>query len=149
LKHIKFTEGNIVSLIKKRTKKGEKSKFEIAILLENGSIYNNIQQVVFADREEGANMASQSKLLVLGDKSRTFTIAGKILKTAADKQKNEWFHIMVKDLDSKVRLFTLHYDNLYEIENGLLQALDGKLLSHSFILSVESTNLVQIFCPTE
>jgi hypothetical protein len=42
---------------------------------------------------------------------------------------------MVKDVDDKVRVFVLHYDQLYELNEGLEAPLD------------EYTNLIALFDP--
>ena len=51
-----------------------------------------------------------------------------------DTQKNEWLYIMTKEKiqvmgqepDDKVRLYVLHFNQLYEATEGLEQPLDSK-----------------------
>lgn len=71
---MKFDEGNIVKVLKKTRSddKGNK-KHDLVILLENGSIYQNIQSRVFQSEDEN---------LILKAKDRTFNIPGKIIRTA-------------------------------------------------------------------
>jgi hypothetical protein len=53
IKHVKFEEGNIISLIKKHrvTPHGRDSE-DIAVLLENGSLFVNIGSKLFENEEE-------------------------------------------------------------------------------------------------
>ena len=53
IKHVKFEEGNIISLIKKHrvTPHGRDSE-DIAVLLENGSLFVNIGSKLFETEEE-------------------------------------------------------------------------------------------------
>lgn len=54
LKHVKFTEGDICKLIKKMSKGPEnkgKEKHDLLVILENGSIYNDIQSDLFTDQK--------------------------------------------------------------------------------------------------
>ena len=47
-KHVYFKEAPISSIFKKKTITGENSfKYEISVLLEDGTIYNNIQKTIF------------------------------------------------------------------------------------------------------
>lgn len=34
---------------------------------------------------------------------------------------------MIKDLDERIRVFVLHYDKLFEINEGLLNPFDGNI----------------------
>lgn len=55
IKHAKFSEGEILKLAEKMSmgpdKKG-KLKNEIAVVLTNGSIYNDMQSYLFADEKK-------------------------------------------------------------------------------------------------
>jgi hypothetical protein len=37
-------------MVKKMTKKNDKDKLELAVLLKNGAIYNNVQSLVFSQK---------------------------------------------------------------------------------------------------
>lgn len=59
------------------------------------------------------------------------------MRVTEDQQRNEWCYIMTREvMDSVgqephylVRLFVLHYDDLFEIKEGLEEPIDRKLIS--------------------
>ena len=122
LRHYKFLEGNIYCLFKKQTMKGEVVKDEVGVLLENGSIYNNMQAHFFSK----ATDEIQPKFQIIDFHHRAFTLRGQLIKIAQDLQTNLWIDFMVKDSDNSYRLYTLHYDQLYELQEGLQHELTGK-----------------------
>lgn len=84
---------------------------------------------------------------VIATGNRTFQIPGKVIKSCYDNQDYYWFYAMVKDLDDKVRVFVLHYDQLYELNEGLEQPFDGKILLLIIYICLEYTNIVALFDP--
>lgn len=127
MRHILFEEGDIQRLIKKWSKREGKNeeKLELAVLLKNGSIYNNIQNYI----------DHQNNVEVMSKNNRTFQIPGRVLKSFYDNQDYKWFYVMVKDYDDKVRVFVLHYDQLYEVNEGVESPID------------EFTSIVPLFDP--
>ena len=83
IKHCKFEEGNIVCLVKKVTESGDDGnpKHEIAILLENGDIYNDMQKTIFTMKNVDEDN-NEKLILTIDSKERDFQVPGKIIKTA-------------------------------------------------------------------
>lgn len=48
-----------------------------------------------------------------------------------------------------MRLATVHLDQLYDINYGLLKDIDGKIIKIVNDLSIEFTNFVHVFNPSE
>lgn len=64
----------------------ESKKYQdIAVLLENGSLYVNIIPLLFKNDEEKLTIAATS---------RSEKINGRILKIVSDQQNNKWFYIL-------------------------------------------------------
>lgn len=55
---------------------------------------------------------------------RSFEVKGRVLKSFYDNQDYKWFYVMVKDFSDKVRVHVLHYDELYEVCEGLENPFD-------------------------
>lgn len=113
--------------MKKLTKTRGSIKHDIAVLLENGTIYNNMQKVFLSKADDEI---VPSKLMVIDKGHKTFDIPGQIIKVSKDQQNNKWFDILTKDEEDQIRLFTLYYDTLFEVSEGLEQELDGKFLEN-------------------
>jgi hypothetical protein len=64
IKHAKFKEGEVLRLVEKMSKgvdnKG-KLKNEIAVVLTNGSIYNDMQSFLFADEKKKREQEALTK----------------------------------------------------------------------------------------
>ncbi|CDW71887.1 wd-40 repeat protein [Stylonychia lemnae] len=166
LKHAKFLEGDICKLVKKMTlRKGketsprdEQEKLELAAILMNGSIYMNIQSLIFSEEKlkQTQDATTQSSVQPLqyvqsilnidsNFKYQNDLIQGELIKVAEDQQRNEWCYIMMKQEMQKVgeepsylvRLFVMHYDEIYEIKEGIEDPIDI------------FTSFVHVFSPSE
>lgn len=80
IKHCKFYEGRIAKLFEKYTMKNGKPEHDLAVLLENGSLYDNIKEVFFNQNQ--FDDLTQGKLTGIDSSHRTFQIKGKIVRTA-------------------------------------------------------------------
>ena len=73
-------------------------------------------------------------IMYIESNRRDFKVQGDIFRVCMDTQKNEWLYIMTKEKiqvmgqepDDKVRLYVLHFNQLYEATEGLEQPLDSK-----------------------
>ena len=70
------------------------------------------------------------KVLLLNSDLRTFKIKHKIIKTAHDRSKYEWFYMVSKDEKKEIcTLYILHRKELHEIRDGLANEVDGTIPS--------------------
>lgn len=86
MKHVKFQEGDIHKLIKKASKvtkeRKNETKFDISVILENGSVYNDLSADLFADQnKEDPNVMITQTLTYLDTSRSNFNIPGDIVKT--------------------------------------------------------------------
>ena len=76
-------------------------------------------------------------------KYKTDLIDGTLVKVAEDQQRNEWCYMMTKQTmlgigeepNYLIRLFAIHYDEVYEISEGIQEPIDSKknsLINFSF-----------------
>lgn len=72
LKHAKFEEAEIAKLVKKKilrkgndhySSKAEAEKLELAVILTNGSVYINLQSVIFADEKKKQETSTQGIII--------------------------------------------------------------------------------------
>ena len=130
LKHVKFPQGQIYKLIKcmSKGKKGQEAGFDVTVLLENGQLYTEVQDDLFADQNrDDPNILTTQTLTTLDIDRADHFIHGEIIRTSQDQQKNEWFYIMTRENmqgigeEPKylVRLFGLYFNKCYEIYDGL------------------------------
>lgn len=103
---MKFEEGDVLKMVKVSAKDEEKDE-ELAILLKNGSIYSNIEDLIFNQNYQN---------VVINAELRSYKLDAKIIKITRDYQTNNWLFIQTKDDEGKVELHLLHDDKLYKVE---------------------------------
>jgi hypothetical protein len=96
----------VLRLVEKMSKGADnkgKLKNEIAVVLTNGAIYNDMQSFLFADEKKKREQEALTKsvsivqtIMNVESNRRDFQVQGEVFKIVMDTQKNEWLYMMTK-----------------------------------------------------
>eukprot|EP00347_Sterkiella_histriomuscorum_P009906 403339425 len=121
LRHLKFQEGDVSKLMKKSKETVIGSKYDLTVLLQNGSIYQNILEMIKLD-ELNDSIQSMSykhmhKMIQVSpnDKQQSSSLRCNVLKVVNNTENNQQIFVLGEDEFFRVKLYYLNKEKTNEM----------------------------------